>query len=172
MITGVLKIDQDVGEDINLEITDYFYTWFIIETIKSIVIGKGNYDNLTRYYDAGDLECSSVTFIDVFIEQLMEMYYSCHNTSLKTSEELLEDETIMDSVTLNQCLGDLHYQTFTSLVTNNSYQEFLNIVDGIGIDNSVSNYSAVVNQYGNTLQYVIKVDATAQLLNSLIPCLN
>lgn len=166
MITGVLKIDSFVGDDINLTITDYFYTWFIIETIKSIVAGQGNYDNLTKYYDAGDLECSSVTFVDVLVEQLMEMYYSCHNNVLNLSEAGMEDDAVIDTATLNQYLGDLHYQTFNSLIANNSYQEFLNIVNEIGLDNTVK-HSASVMVYGGTLHYVVRKDATAELLNSL-----
>lgn len=172
MITGVLRIDPETGEDIPLQMVDYFYSWFIVETIKTIVLSGGNYSLLAApsNTDLEDIECSSVSYVEVFVEQLMDMYYQCHNSSLNSIQSELEQQEeieIVASVTLNQYLGDLHYQTFQSLLGNNSYQEFLNIVNEIGgVD--VTAYRSVVQPYGRSLTYTVTKDATDTVFRSLM----
>lgn len=160
MITGVLKIDGGLDDDLTIPMTEYFFAWFVVETIKSIVSSNGDYNALTNYYDIGDLECSSVTYIDVFVEQLMEMYADCHKPII-----LNIDEEIPFTV-LNQVLGDYHFNLFKSLVSNNSFEELVNIANEVGLNGG--KYSATINTYGNTFVYLIQGDAVANSLNALL----
>lgn len=166
MITGLWKVNAGLGDNVPLVLTEYYYSWFIIETVKSIVASNGNYANLANLEDPFNLECSSVSHLDVLIESMMEMYYGCHPVAPELSVLMTEDEESIPSEVLNGHLGDLHHELYHSLLANNSFQEFLHIVNEIGGVSSID-YNVSVNVYGNTLHYVVRKDANADLLNSL-----
>lgn len=173
MITGTWRLTPGIGDSIPLTLTDYYYSWFIIETIKSIVYAGNDYNNLTQYYNGEEDDCSSVTYLDVLVESMMEMYYACHQsvpltlqTLLDTPSETGEEEESIPTAILNQHLGDLHYELFNELSANNPYPEFQYIVGEIGgVD--AGDYDVSINFFGSTLHYVVRKSATKALLDTL-----
>lgn len=165
MITGVLKIDGGLDDDLTIPMTEYFFAWFVVETIKSIVSSNGDYNALTNYYDIGDLECSSVTYIDVFVEQLVDVYNECHRP-ISLIEIPDEEAELIPYEILCGALGDYHFNLFKSLVSNNSFEELVNIANEVGLNGG--KYSATINTYGNTFVYLIQGDAVANSLNALL----